>query len=274
MVHKYDKDNNIRRARYPGGSRKTHNLNIKDVNMVLAALEKEANMSKKEKRALLNSQLTPEYVGTYKNFMERREAKMSMGSWRLLLAIALPLYTGFRRSDCIKLRWSNVMTFDHDGRLSVRDTMNLIETKTKNRREIPINDDLAYYISKAYAEIKPRDMNDWVFVPKFTRSTEHKPVSGTAYGMWIRDAFARFEVYDREGWVAPHSLRKTYCQWLFEQFGSNFEALMKLNRILGHSSIEMTMKYLDLRMEEFEDAHKRISFRGPELRAATRAARL
>lgn len=261
-IHKSDKDAPIRSARVLG-SRKTRCVPFEDIQKVLGIFEREASLPRKERAALLH-ELYPEWknrdYGSYKN---RCRVKTAVGSWRLLLMIALPLYTGFRRSDVIKLKWSDLLYFGANQELAVRPQFTILEQKTQRYRRprtIPLGSDIGFYIMKFYAQVKPRDLDTYIFIAKTKSGTPH--ITGPGYCVKINDAFARFDIFDGDGKVAPHSLRKSYCQYIFKEFGSNFDALLKLQKILGHSTIEITIKYLDVDISESTTVHNAISFRG------------
>lgn len=260
----------IRQARHTG-SRKTHAIPFDKIGLVLEKLEEEANLSRKERMRIIH-----ERAGGFSlersAYLRRSQVKMSTGTWRILLAIAFPLYTGFRRSDIVTLRWDHIVYFDVDQSVTVRPSVEIREQKTskkrKRKREVPLGKEIAYYILKAYMEMRPREMREYVFKPRVQSSRPHLSVRG--YNKIIEEAFARFEVFDRGHPVAPHALRKSYCQYIFKEMGGNFEALLKLNKILAHSTVEMTIRYLEIDIEESKAVHYAINFRGKSARPGER----
>lgn len=273
MVHADDKTALVRKFRHKG-SRKTGKVPFADIQRVLQALEAEAEMPRWDRRAKIRAEnfaaLKDRSVA---GFAQRCSASMSYGSWRLLLAIGIPLYTGYRSSDVIDLKWGDLLFMREDGKVSVRDTLTVFhEKKTTKRREIPINDDLARYIINAFHEIKPRMLDTYVFKSKFVRDgNRDKPVTRKGFWRMITDAFARFGVYDQDGTVSAHCLRKSYAFAMFEKLGGDYLALIRLQKILNHYSIDDTIRYLDVRLSESADAHLSLSFRSEGSSAVVRS---
>lgn len=263
------------RSKRRKGSRKTGKVPWSDIQRVLLELEKEAGMTAKEKRTVALSLLPPDAeTRTKQGFANRCNVRASVGDWRLLLAIALPLYTGYRSSDCYRLRWDDLLSINMDGRIEVRKTLLTKEKKTSKRREIPINDDLAMYIIKAYQELKPRLMDNYVFVPKWTRSSYERHITRRGYYKLIAETFDRFGVYERDGHVSPHCLRKSYAFAMFQHFGGDYFALLQVQKLLNHSSLEDTITYLDVTLERNTQAHAELSFRSQSAGPAVRALRI
>lgn len=266
MIFPDDRHQEIRKARIKG-SRKTSFIPFEEIERVLVTLEKEAAMSKKERLDLVKVLYEDAAGRDYTNWRDRCRTKMSIGTWRLLLIIAFPLYTGFRRSDCIKVKWGDILTFGPNQEVMVRPSVTILEQKTqkfKTKRTIPLGPEIAYYIMKYYMTAKPRDFDTYVFVSRSKSTTPH--LTGPGYCNMINHAFARFGVYDQDGKVAPHSLRKSYSEYIWRKFGRSFEGLLKLQKILGHSTIDMTIKYLSVDVAESNQVHNEISFRGAGIR--------
>ncbi len=242
--------------------------------MVMRALETEAAMPEVEKKRIALESAPGRLDRSLAGLEQRQKARMSVGSWRLLLVIGMPLYTGYRSVDCIKLRWDDLVYMDATGSMTVRATLVTKEQKTKKRREVPINDDLAFYIIRAFQEAKPRSLDMPVFRPLYAayRNKQHptEAIKRNQYGKLIGHAFARFGVYDGSGMVAPHSLRKSYAWFMFQKLGGDMFALLQMQQILNHSSIDDTIRYLDITLESAHDAVRGLSFRGEGVGAVQR----
>ena len=260
MVLPNDTQQEIRAFRRVG-SRKTGKIDPAKIRMVLESLEKEANLPLWKHRRLAKD-INPNPKDRSLNGLADREASyMSIGSWRLLLAISLPLYTGYRSVDCVKVLWEDLVYQTADGGYVVHDTFTTREQKTHKRREVPINDELARIIINAFNEIKPRLLGEYVFRSRYHgNKNRNVPVTRQAFWKFLTHAFIRFGVYDRDGKVSAHCLRKSYAHVLFEKLGGDFYALLQLKTMFNHSSVEMTMRYLDIQLEASKNAHDTISF--------------
>lgn len=246
-------------SRRSKGSRLTHRLPIQQVQKVLSAIEAEAAMSVGE-RSAIRKELKMHFRSQGSTFRAAdRLAKMTIGSWRNCLLIALPLYCGYRRSDVVKLRWADLVYVSHEGNIKVHETVIVFnEQKTKKRREIHISDDLAMYVIKHFNDSKVKDLSKYVFESPFGPERHIMPASMLKI---VGLTFARFGVYDEDGMVAPHSLRKTYGYYMWKTLGGDFAAAVQMQQVFGHSDLKITMRYLDLKSQEMKSAHNTLSFR-------------
>lgn len=256
----------IKVSRRSKGSRKTHRIPFEDACYVLTSLEAEASLPPKEWKAVLQSRY--DAVEGKLSFSHKKIINGSMGTWRHCLMVALPLYSGFRRSDVVRMRWKDLVYKQHNGKMAVHETVICFsQKKTGKRREIPISRELGMFIVNGFNEIRPADLDQYVFESKYKPGHHITPEAMTHT---INRLFARYDVYDQEGKVAPHSLRKTYGYNLWKAMGGHFEALLYLQQLFGHSEIGDTITYLDIKGEDFKDAHNALSFRNKGTRPPTR----
>lgn len=263
------------------GARTTGVLSFEEVSMVLEGLELEASMSRKEKRAVMLREmgLDPNDPANHGWAIKRRTYGM-MGNWRLLLMIALPLYSAFRRCDIRMLRWDQLMMYQ-GGQVIIRETFFSREKKTGKGRTIPICNELAFYIQRAYVEIAPPKLEQYIFQPLRAAHAQllpyktkkqrpprpgedpiyGRPVSTVAINDAIKMAFARFGVYDKDGFAGPHVLRKTYAIHMYHNMGADHMALMMVNKLLNHSKLETTIRYLGIDIEATRKVHDQLTFR-------------
>ena len=141
------------------------------------------------------------------------------------------LHTGGRRREILSLRWEDVA-----GDVLYFDQTN---TKSGQQRELPIDGELA----AALAEQKRRrfgggDARDYVF---------------TWSGKRIRSVRTAFEKARKRAGLGKdvtfHTLRHTFASWFMINGGD----LYRLQRYLGHSTIELTQRYAHLSAEHRRD---------------------
>ncbi|TNF01151.1 MAG: hypothetical protein EP322_00280, partial [Bacteroidetes bacterium] len=120
-------------------------------------------------------------------------------------------------------RWSEAQSLTQ--KQVYKDRIVFTETKSKKTRAVPIGEELSAILNK-------RDCD-----PLF-RKCEH-----TAR-RWLN------EILDLPKGISTHILRHTFASH-FVMGGGN---ILTLQRILGHSKIEMTMRYAHLAPEHLEDA--------------------
>ena len=145
----------------------------------------------------------------------------------LYVAVVLALTTGARQNEILSARWPQVDFERRTIRLAASDT------KTKQARILPLAG-VAWDLLKARSKV--RDLNDDRVFPV--------PAEGRAFGSlrtaWLK-ALERAEVQDFR-W---HDLRHTAASYLAMSGVSSLE----IAKILGHRTLEMTMRYSHLATE-------------------------
>jgi len=136
--------------------------------------------------------------------------------------IICALNTGMRKGEIISLKWdnidlnNNVITLEH------------INTKSNKTRRIPINSTMR----KMFLELRlQRDGNDYVFF-----NSDRRPY--TRQDSLNRVFYKALEKANIKG-LRFHDLRHT-CATRMIEHGANIVAV---SRILGHASLDMTMRY-------------------------------
>jgi len=136
--------------------------------------------------------------------------------------IMCALNTGLRKGEIISLKWNNV---DINNRIITIDSIN---SKSKKSRKIPINS----VIRKMFLELKlQREGNEVVFL-----SSDRKPYA--RQDSLNRAFYKALEKANIKG-LKFHDLRHTCATRMIES-GANIVAVKE---ILGHSSLDMTMRY-------------------------------
>lgn len=140
------------------------------------------------------------------------------------LVVAL-LDTGCRYSEMAHMKWSDIDIDDG--------TINLYRSKTDNRSILYMTDRL---LRTFRARSQSRRSNEYIFTDKSgTKPRNHSTIA-------IKKAFARAGLHD----VRIHDLRHTAASRLVQ----NGLSLLEVSKILGHSTILMTMRYAHLEQSE------------------------
>lgn len=143
-------------------------------------------------------------------------------------------YTGGRISEMINLKLEDV---DVQNKI-----LHIINGKGKKNRDIPISDKL-YKVLKNYLEnIRDTEVKSNRF---FATRTTGK-ISGSYINRLIKEAA------DDLGWrktVSSHILRHSFSTNLLEKGAS----IVSIQKLLGHSSLAVTTKYLHQDMEKLND---------------------
>jgi site-specific recombinase XerD len=156
---------------------------------------------------------------TTKEIVSLKEVLMKSESKDVLLVVSICLATGARWSEAIKLNKRNVRN----------GAINYSGTKSGKNRTVPIPNDL----EKAIHDHIPHP-NGALFVDCIKA---------------FRNAIEKAEI-DLPRGQSTHVLRHTFAS----HFMMNGGNILSLQKILGHSSLEMTMRYAHLSPEHLEEA--------------------
>ncbi len=165
--------------------------------------------------------------------------------YTLSLYVACSCFFGLRASDTLKLRWDDLLG---------KDEFQLIEKKTKKRRDIKINQQLKKHIADCYNKIKPARLNDFMFISQ----------KGTVYSIQrlnviLKDLKKQYHLKIKN--CSTHSLRKCFGREIFTRSGANAElSLVKLSQLFNHSNPAVTRRYLGIAKEELLQTYDILSF--------------
>lgn len=168
----------------------------------------------------------------------------------LYLAVVLALTTGARQNEILRLRWPQI---DFDRR-TIR--LGAADTKTRRSRILPLSGEACELLQ---ARAKVRTLHDDRVFPL---PAETRPF-GSLRTSWLK-ALERAEIHNFR-W---HDLRHTAASYLAMQGFS----LLEIGKVLGHRTLEMTMRYSHLsetRTVELGDAlSDRLGLKGKSNTAA------
>jgi len=165
--------------------------------------------------------------------------------YTISLYIACSVFFGLRASDTLSLRWEDILG---------KDEVQLIEKKTKKRRDIKINQQLKKHISDCFNKIKPASLTDFAFVSQ----------KGTVYSIQrlnviLKDLKKQYNLKIKN--FSTHSCRKAFGREIFNRSGSNAElSLVKLSQLFNHSNTAVTRRYLGIAKEELMETYDILSF--------------
>lgn len=168
--------------------------------------------------------------------------KPSKGSrfvtWRSWAIINWVLATGNRASTICELKVSDI---DFDNK-----EITLRHTKSKKLQIIPLSPTLEHIIKEYIKMFRRNDVEGWLFPNvgngKLTRNALYQAF----------DDFAKSRGVEQHN---IHGLRHNFAKgWVMNE-GNAY----KLQRVLGHSSIAMTQKYINLFSEDLKDNYEAFS---------------
>jgi site-specific recombinase XerD len=151
--------------------------------------------------------------------------------------IVIAVNTGLRRGELVNLKWEHI---DLEKRiLKVANTAQF-QTKSKRERFVPLN-----LTAMALMEVIPK-RSEFVFIGDRGRKLDDEEVS------------RRFKDAVTAAGLNPglhlHSLRHTFATWLVQ----NGAGIYEVQKLLGHSTIQMTQIYTHLQPEQLHSTVAKI----------------
>lgn len=156
----------------------------------------------------------------------------------------LSFCTALRCSDVLSLTWHDIWN---------RCSLTVTEKKTGKTRKIPFNLQTQERIDEAYLLMKRPNPNELIFYNKKTR----KPLTI----QYINQMAKRWkEKYDLNiDHFSTHTFRKTFGRYVYDTSKDKSEALILVNSILNHSTIDVTKVYIGLRQDEVNSVFNSIN---------------
>lgn len=168
-----------------------------------------------------------EYQRLVKNLEKDGEYKWAA---YCLLSFCLAL----RVSDILKLKWGDV--YQTSGTV-------VTEKKTGKTKNIPIGKNTSEHISELYDKMGNPALCKYVVTNKVG-----EPVSRQYINRVVKQWKDKYSL--KLGNFSTHTFRKTFGRYVYEKMGRSQEALVYLNQIFRHTSIQTTMIYIGLRDDE------------------------
>lgn len=161
--------------------------------------------------------------------------------YRDSMLIACGCYLGLRISDLRLLKWKTVI--DEESTV-------IEEIKTDKKRALRINDSLREIAQKCYDELCIEDKDSYIFASGQYDGT--RPFTRQRADQILKECKKNYKIRSAKIF-STHSLRKTFGRrvWMQEcEKGRGEQALVLLCDVFGHSSVQITKRYLGIRQEE------------------------
>ena len=213
----------------PGGANRALEVLQQIMNFAVASGHIDTNPARdvrKNRRITLTRFLSLEEVGRLHRVLDaqtRKECRQQADIIRLLLL------TGCRKGEIVCLRWSEVHP----------DVLVLADSKT-GPRQVPLNSQARRILDR-----QPRGESDFVF-PSPLDPSRHR---GATLPLWYR---ARREAGIEDARL--HDLRHTMASHAV----MNGVPVPVVSRLLGHSNVQMTLRYVHLADRDIEAAAERV----------------
>jgi hypothetical protein len=165
--------------------------------------------------------------------------------YKYCLLIATGVYTGLRISDLLNITYSDVVGSD---RLIV------VENKTKKRREIKLNKELKELVKRVLMKLKIESLDNWMFVNRFGT----KPIDKSYVNVQLKRIQRKYRIKLDSGF-STHTFRKTLGRRVLSVNDNSEMSIYLLMELFGHSSPQITKRYLGIRQQEIFDVYDSLS---------------
>ena len=222
-----------------------------DENMIAPAKERVSQE--------LAAEHTSEPIKSMEDIMRISEFLISSERWRDNMLFIVGINFGLRASDLRLLRFSNLI----NDNLTFKDSFPILEQKTKNTRKkkknryITINTAVVEAVT-LYLEHTPGvSLSDYLFRSLSNNGKgENKPITRSAINEILYGIANDLQLTVK---VSSHTLRKTFCYHQMLMSKNDPRKLMLLSKMLGHSSIAITLDYIGITGEEIDEAYRNLN---------------
>ena len=146
-------------------------------------------------------------------------------------------------SFCLALRISDVVKLTWDEVLDQR-SITVKEKKTGKVKTIPIGQNTSEHLSQLYMKLQKPNIHTYIFINKET----NRIYTRQRINQLLKELKDRYSI--KVGNFSSHTFRKTFGRYVYDKMGRTEEALVILNQIFKHHSIQTTMIYIGLRSNE------------------------
>lgn len=188
----------------------------------------------------------PREVEPFKNIKDIQNIKQylkGMDNRRDYTIFVVGINVGLRAGDLLSLRWSDIME-----EYKIKKTVNIIEEKTKKRKDVELNKAAREALQEFKDTLKDIELDDYIFTSRKGEShlqvrSLHRIINNIVNELKIK------------GNYGTHSLRKTFG---YHRYMNNI-SLETLQKIFNHSTQAMTLKYIGITKEVIQDAYNSVN---------------
>lgn len=207
--------------------------------------------------SLKNSHTTADYIEW--NQLTNLILRLSRDEdYKMSLLISIASFCLLRISDVLNLKYQDLIFIDENGKYAVKNEIILFESKTKKKRIIPVNETLKKHILDCIKKFPDFDKN----LSKFIFTSAKKSVyTIQAINRKLKTIKMKYGLKISN--FSTHTFRKSGARHIFEKHSESNNgqlAIVHLMSILGHSSPEISLRYIAIRQSEIKDTFQFMSF--------------
>lgn len=229
---------------------RANNMKLREGLILPAASEYEDNLAPEH---------TAEPIKDMDDIMKVSRYLRAHGRYRDNMLFIVGINFGLRVSDLLDLRFSHII----NSNLTFKTTFPIFEKKTRNTRKkkknryITINTAVIEAVT-LYLENTPGvTLDSYLFKSEaHNRSDENIPLSRKSVDRILKG------IADEVGLnmkVSTHTLRKTWAYHQMVMSNNDPRKLILLSKMMGHSSVSITLDYIGITNEEIEEAYRNLN---------------
>ena len=165
--------------------------------------------------------------------------------YKYCLLIATGVYTGLRISDLLNIKYSDIIG---------KERLVVTEKKTNKRREIKINKDLRELVERIFQLQNTSNSDNYMFINRFGS----KPIDKSYVNVQLKRIQRKYRIKLDAGF-STHSFRKTLGRRVISVNDNSEMSIYLLMELFGHSSPQITKRYLGIRQQEIFDVYDALS---------------
>lgn len=192
-------------------------------------------------------------VNPIKDVETIKEVKRLMiedGKYRDLLMFTLGINAGLRISDILKIKWRDIIVKNRY--VKIRDEVIIKEKKTGKTKLFPLNRSIKESINILLKKDPLESLDDYVFISRKRAPDGAKRPMGRVAAWQAINKYCKKAGISQN--VGTHTLRKTFG---YHQYKNGTDIAM-LQKMLNHSSPQVTLRYIGIEREELNERYKAV----------------
>lgn len=211
----------------------------------------------------METELAPEHtaepIKNMDDIIRVSEYLIKRKRWRDYMLFIVGINFGLRVSDLIQLRFANLI----NDNLTFKDTFPVFEKKTrktrkvKKNRYITINSAVIEAVTMYLEHTPGISLSDYMFRSQsHNGSNLNKPITRCAVDQILKGIGDDLDLNMK---ISTHTLRKTFAYHQMVMSNNDPRKLLLLSKMMGHSSVTVTMDYIGITGDEIEEAYRNLN---------------
>lgn len=180
-------------------------------------------------------QITTSDCLPYEEFTRLLDCLHADGLYAWEMFARLSFCTACRFSDTVRFKWEDVLD---------KSSVTIVEQKTGKTRKIPFNPSVQKSFQALYQALECPDKDNYILRHRF----HNEPLTIQYVNMRLKEFKKKYDLQIEN--FSTHTFRKTFGRYIYDTSNHSPESLMLLNKILNHTSIQITKTYIGITKEE------------------------